>query len=323
MAIISVNQLRSFEYSESKGSKGSVDMKGSVEFLARFDGEVDFNVLVEDQTVWAGLGNRPIPLLNSLESIGGIPFYVTSRKFAYFKGDEQERAAKITIEYDNKREDPQDPDEEKPGQDANAETWKKITVTTEQQQVPLTNQGDDGMMGGGPAFGGPGLPPRNTAGDPMDGLTETRCLVKLTYTNSQVRDPNFAWLLSFTNKTNLQEFLGCTRRTLLCQGFNADYDDKRQLWTISVEWLYDPKQHVVVYYDMGLNEKVDGERRAIVDVVGNPVSKPVPLDGFGKAVRIADATAYGPGVRNPFIVELTAYPYKEVEMADIFEFGGI
>jgi hypothetical protein len=314
MAIISVNQLRSFEYSESKGSKGSVDMKGSVEFLAKFDGEVDFNVLVEDQTVWPGLGNRPIPLLNSLESIGGIPFYVTSRKFAYFKGDEQERAAKITIEYDNKREDPQDPDEQKP-EGTDADTWKKITVTTEQQQTPLTDEGDDGTMGG--------KPPRNSAGDPMDGLTENRCRAKLTYTNSQVRDPNFAWLLSFTNKTNRNEFLGCTRRTLLCQGFNADYDDKRQLWTISVEWLYDPKQHIVRYYDTGLNEKVNGERRAILDAANNPVSKPVPLDGFGKAVAIADATAYGPGVANPFLVELIAYPYKETDMVDIFAFGGI
>ena len=48
MAIASVHQLRSFEYSESKGSKGSVDMRGSVELLAKFDGEVDFNLLVED-----------------------------------------------------------------------------------------------------------------------------------------------------------------------------------------------------------------------------------------------------------------------------------
>lgn len=315
MAIVSVHQLRSFEYSESKGSKGSVDMKGSVDFIAKFDGEVDFNVLVEDQTVWATLGNRPIPMINDLELIGGIPFYVTSRKFSYFKGDEQERAAKITIEYDNKREEPQDPDEEKPGQDADAETWKKITVSTEQQQVPMTDEGDDGTMGG--------LPARNSAGDPMDGLTENRCLAKLTYTNSQVRDPNFAWLLSFTNKTNRQEFLGCTRRTLLCQGFNADYDDKRQLWTISVEWLYDPKQHVIKYYDKGLNEKVDGQRRAILDAANNPVSKPVPLDGFGRAVSIADATAYGPGVANPFLVELIAYPYKEADMVDIFAFGGI
>ena len=313
MAIVSVHQLRSFEYSESKGSKGSVDMKGSVEFLARFDGEVDFNVLVEDQTVWAGLGNRTIPLINDLEFIGGIPFYVTSRKFAYFKGDEQERAAKITIEYDNKREDPQDPDEEKP-EGTDAETWKKITVTTEQQQVPLTDEGPDGTAGGEPA--------RNSAGDPVDGLTENRCLVKLTYTNSQVRDPNFAWLLSFTNKTNRNEFLGCTRRTLLCQGFNSDYDDKRQLWTISVEWLYDPKQHVVTYYDQGFNEKINGERRAILDAAQNPVSRPVPLSN-GVAVPIELTTAYGPGVANANLKKLYAYPYKEVDMVDIFAFGGI
>jgi hypothetical protein len=288
-------------------------MKGSVEFLARFDGEVDFNVLVEDQTVWAGLGNRTIPLINDLEFIGGIPFYVTSRKFAYFKGDEQERAAKITIEYDNKREDPQDPDEEKP-QDTDAETWKKITITTEQQQVPLTDEGFDGQKGGQPA--------RNSAGDPVDGLTENRCLQKLTYTNTQVANPNFQALLSYVNTTNDGPFLGGARRTVLCQGWNGDYDDKRRLWNISVEFLYDPEQHVVEYYDAGFNEVVNGERRAILDAANNPVSKPVPLSN-GVAVGIGVLTAYAPGVNNPNLITLTAYPYKEKTMSNIFDEGGI
>ena len=210
MAIVSVHQLRSFEYSESKGSKGSVDMKGSVELLAKFDGEVDFNLLVEDQTVWPTFYNRKIPLINDLEYVGGIPFYVTSRKFSYFKGDEQERAAKITIEYDNKKEDA---DEQKP-EDTDSETWKKVTITTEQQQVPLTDEGFDGMKGGQPA--------RNSAGDPVDGLTENRCLEKLTYTNTQVANPNFQALLSYVHTTNDGPFLGGARRTVLCQGFNGD-----------------------------------------------------------------------------------------------------
>ena len=310
MAIVSVHQLRSFEYSESKGSKGSVDMKGSVELLAKFDGEVDFNLLVEDQTVWPTFYNRKIPLINDLEYVGGIPFYVTSRKFSYFKGDEQERAAKITIEYDNKKEDA---DEQKP-EDTDSETWKKVTITTEQQQVPLTDEGFDGMKGGQPA--------RNSAGDPVDGLTENRCLEKLTYTNTQVANPNFQALLSYVHTTNDGPFLGGARRTVLCQGFNGDYDDKRQLWNISVEFLYDPEQHVVNYYDAGFNEVVNGKRRAILDVAGNPVSKPVPLSN-GVAVDISVLTAYGPGENNPNLIMLTAYPYKEKTMANIFAEGGI
>ena len=310
MAIVSVHQLRSFEYSESKGSKGSVDMKGSVELLAKFDGEVDFNLLVEDQTVWPTFYNRKIPLINDLEYVGGIPFYVTSRKFSYFKGDEQERAAKITIEYDNKKEDA---DEQKP-EDTDSETWKKVTITTEQQQVPLTDEGFDGMKGGQPA--------RNSAGDPVDGLTENRCLEKLTYTNTQVANPNFQALLSYVHTTNDGPFLGGARRTVLCQGFNGDYDDKRQLWNISVEFLYDPEQHVVKYYDAGFNEVVNGKRRAILDVAGNPVSKPVPLSN-GVAVDISVLTAYGPGENNPNLIMLTAYPYKEKTMANIFAEGGI
>lgn len=313
MAIVSVHQLRSFEYSEAKGSKGSVDMKGSVELLVKCDAEPDFHEIVTDTNTWPTFYNRAIPQINDPENIGGLLFFVSSRKFSYYPGEDQNRAVKVTIEYDNKREEPQDPDEEKP-QDTDAETWKKITVTTEQQQVPLTDEGSDGLKGGEPA--------RNSAGDPVDGLTENRCLTKLTYTNSQVPSPNFAWLLAFVNKTNKTEFLGCIRRTLLCQGFNADYDDKRQLWTISVEWLYDPKQHVVTYYDVGFNEVVGGQRRAILDAGNNPVSKPVPLNN-GVAVPIADATAYGPGVANANLVKLYAYPYKETEMADIFTFGGI
>lgn len=309
MAIVSVHQLRSFEYSEAKGSKGSVDMRGSVELLAKFDSEVDFNLLVEDQTVWPTFYNRKIPLINDLEYVGGIPFYVTSRKFSYFKGDEQERAAKITIEYDNKREEPQDPDEEKP-QDTDPDTWKKITVTTEQQSAPLSDEGEDGNLGGKPA--------RNSAGDPVDGLTENRCLVKLTYTNSQVPRPNFTQLLAYVNTTNDGNFLGCERRTLLCQGFNADYDDKRQLWSVSVEWLYDPKEHKVEFYDVGFNELVDDQRRAILDIAGNPVSKPVPLQN-GSAVAVSLLAA------NPddYMFKRTAYPYKEKTMGFIFIEGGI
>lgn len=311
MAIVSVHQLRSFEYSEAKGSKGSVDMRGSVELLVKCDAEPNFHEIVNDTTTWPTFYNRPIPQINDPENIGGLLFFVSSRKFSYYPGEDQNRAVKITIEYDNKREEPQDPDEEKP-QDTDAETWKKITVTTEQQQVPLTDQGDEGQYNADPQ------PAFNSAGDPVDGLEENRCLVKLTYTNTQVPNPNFAQLLGYVNTTNDANFLGCERRTLLCQGFNADYDDKRQLWTISVEWLYDPKQHVVEYYDAGFNELVNGQRRAILDIAGNPVSKPVPLlNGVAVAPSLLAA--------NPrdYMFKLKAYPYEEKTMGFIFIEGGI
>lgn len=310
MAIVSVHQLRSFEYSESKGSKGSVDMKGSVELLVRCDAEPDFNEIVNDTTTWSTFYNRKIPQINDSELIGGIPFFVSSRKFAYHSGEDQNRAVKVTIEYDNKREEPQDPDEQKP-QDTDSETWKKITVTTEQQSCPLTDEGVDGNLGGKPA--------RNSAGDPVDGLEENRCLVKLTYTNTQVPSPNFAQLLEYVNTTNDGDFLGCPRRTILCQGFNADYDDKRQLWNISVEWLYDPKEHKVEFYDVGFNELVGGQRRAILDIAGNPVSKPVPLMSDGTAVSPSQLAA------NPddYMFTRFAYPYKEKTMQSIFIDGGI
>ena len=304
MAILDVVRLRSLEYSESKGQKGSIDLQGSIELLAKFNTEVDFDLLVNDTNNWTGLGNEPIPQIGDDAQIGGIDFYVTSRKFSYFKGEEQERAAKITIAYDRKAEEP---DEEKP-ENTDNETWHKITVTTEQQQVPLTDQGENGEFNANPK------PAFNSAGDPVDGLTENRCLVKLTYTNTQVEDPDFAVLLSFNNTTNDADFLGCPRRTLLCQGFNADYDDKRAVWNVSVEWLYDAKRHVVEYYDVGFNELVGGERRAILDINGNPVSKPVPLMDDGTAVDPAQLAT------NPrdYLFTKTAYPYEERTMANIF-----
>jgi hypothetical protein len=277
-----------------------------VELLVKCDAEPDFNEIVNDTNTWPTFYNRTIPQINDLEFVGNIPFYVTSRKFSYYKGEDQNRAALIKIEYDNKREEQDDQDP----QDTDAETWKKITVTTEQQSCPLSDEGEDGTLGGKPA--------RNSAGDPVDGLEENRCLVKLTYTNTQVSNPNFQALLGYVNTTNDGDFLGGARRTVLCQGYNADYDDKRQLWTVSVEWLYDPKGHKVEFYDVGFNELVNNQRRAILDIAGNPVSKPVPLQS-GVAVSPAQLAS------NPddYMFTRTAYPYKEKTMANIFAEAGI
>jgi hypothetical protein len=90
------------------------------------------------------------------------------------------------------------------------------------------------------------------------------------------------------------------------------------LWNVSVEWLYDPKEHKVEFYDVGFNELVDNQRRAILDVAGNPVSKPVPL---------LDGVAVSPAqlASNPddYMFTRFAYPYKEKAMQDIFIDGGI
>jgi hypothetical protein len=84
--------------------------------------------------------------------------------------------------------------------------------------------------------------------------------------------------------------------------------------------MYDPKKWVVTYYDAGFNEIVDGKRRAILDVQGNPVSKPVPLNGNGVAV---DPGVIGVGSEASGLHELTAYPYLQKDFKDIFKECGI
>jgi hypothetical protein len=309
MAITDVRELRSFEYSETLGDKGRITLAGSVDLLALHNSTPDFGTLADDSTSWTNLGNATIPKVGETRLVAGVLFTVKSRKMAYYKGDDADRAVKITVAYEAQDEESEQPEPE----DQEAETWKRISISTEQKECPLTDEGADGTLGGQPA--------KNSAGDPLDGLTENRCLQRLTYTNTKVRSPNFASLTAYVNTTNDREFLGAARRTLLCLGYNADYDDKFGLWNVNVEWLYDPEQHVVKVWDAGFNQLVDGQRRAILDQANNPVSKPVPLNGSGVALP-ADLLV-SESFANQYMQKRTFYPYKEKNHANIFNEGGI
>lgn len=310
MAITDVRELRSFEYSETLGEKGKITLNGSVELLALHDAAPDFGVLATDTTVWANLGNATIPQIGEARLAAGVLFKVKSRKLSFYKGDDADRAIKIAIQYEAQDEEGEQPKPE--GQDA--ETWKRISISTEMKECPLTDQGVNGEFNADPK------PATNSAGDPVDGLTENRCLLRLKYTNTKVPNPNFEVLNSYANTTNDADFLGGARRTVLCVGYNADYDDKQGLWVVSVEWLYDPKGHFVEFHDAGFNEIVGGQRQAIVDVKGNPVSKPVQLDGSGVAVDVSLLT--GPNAAS-YIFTRKAYPYEERTHSNLFQEAGI
>jgi hypothetical protein len=310
MAIIDVRELRSFEYSETLGEKGKITLNGSVELLAVHDAVPDFGVLAEDTTAWANLGYSTIPQVGDLRTAAGVLFKVKSRKLSFYKGDDADRAVKIAIAYEAQTEDTEQPTPE----EEDEESWQRLSVTTEQKECPLDDHGANGEFDNDPKSA------KNSAGDPLDGLTENRCLLRFKYTNTKVATPNFNTLTKYVNTTNDQPFIGGARRTMLCLGYNAEYDDKQSLWTVSVEWLYDPKGHVVTVWDAGFNELVNNERRAILDVRGNPVSKPVPLDGNGQAVAAASLV---PPYASGNMAQLTFYPYPEKSHGNIFSEAGI
>jgi hypothetical protein len=290
MAISTVRQLRSFQFTETKGEKGSIQYAGSVELLVICNSTPNFGAIKDDKTSWPEFYNRKIPQINDEEDVGGIIFYVTGRDFEYYD-DENEFCVKVTVKYDSKpvtdNDEPDKTDEER--------TWLKISVQSLQERRPASesNQANPNV---------PIKPPLNSAGDPVDGLEEETALLRLTFTNTNVIAPNFPLLFTYLNTCNQIAFLGAAPYTLRVTGYGADFDQKNQVWSVSVEFTYNPDDWKIRYYDVGYHEIVNGERLAIMDKGGNPVSKPVPLDNDGTAKAVG---------QDPDI--LTIKPYDEVD----------
>jgi len=312
MALIDARVLRSLEITESKGDKQTRQLSASQDLLIISDTkDPAFNDVLDDETTWTNLGNAKLPQINDQAIVKGVTLYVTSRRLAYYK--DNERAVVMTVRYDAKGEEQQ---QDKP-QDTDQQTWQRITVTNQQ----ITK----------PAVGWPTVPPvnedgegngaQNSAGDPVDGLEEESSIIKLTYTNTQVVNPVFSELQRYTNRCNFNAFLGGDIYTVRMAGWNAEYDQKNNVWSVSVEFLYNPGGWQIKYFDAGFNEIVDGKRRAILDQAGNPVSKPVPLNGAGQAQPI---NANPTGDEKPTApVTLELYPYKTIEMSQVFADCGI
>lgn len=290
MAISTVRQLRSFQFTETKGEKGSIQYAGSVELLVICNSTPNFGAIKDDKTSWPEFYNRKIPQINDEEDVGGIIFYVTGRDFEYYD-DENEFCVKVTVKYDSKpvkdNDEPDRTDEER--------TWLKISVQSLQERRPASesNQANPNV---------PIKPPLNSAGDPVDGLEEETALLRLTFTNTNVIAPNFPLLFTYLNTCNQIAFLGAAPYTLRVTGYGSDFDQKNQVWSVSVEFTYNPDDWKIRYYDVGYHEIVNGERLAIMDKGGNPVSKPVPLDNDGTAKDVG---------QDPDI--LTIKPYDEVD----------
>jgi hypothetical protein len=311
MAIIDARVLRSLTVSERKSDKGTRQLSGTEEFLVISDTkDPSFGEILENADAFANLENRRLPKINDTIQLGGKRFYVTNRDLAYFK--DNERAVKMTVRYDSKAEEDDDPPDPPDGTDP--ETWQRITVTSQQMTKPAIGWPSRGAVPG-ENNNDEGLGARNSAGDPVDGLEEDVAMVKLVYTNTQVRSPDFSELQRYTNRCNNGPFLGGADYTVRMVGWNAEYDQKNNTWTVSVEFLYNPEGWQIEYFDAGFNEIDGSERKAILDSVGNPVSSPVPLNGSGSALAITSPPA------QPFKLEL--YPYKIADMSALFFNCGI
>lgn len=316
MAISDVRILRSLKVSESKSDKGTVQLSATQDLLFISDTkDPAFNEVLEDTNTWANLGNTKVPQIDDETTVKGVTLYVTSRELSYYK--DNERAVVMSVRYDAKA--PEDTEPEKP-QGTAPETWQKITVTSQQMTKPAIGWPTRGAM---PAENGDGEGngAQNSAGDPVDGLEEDCGMVKLTYTNTQVLNPVFSELQRYTNRCNDGAFLGGGDYTVRMLGWNAEYDQKNNVWSVSVEFLYNPDGWQIQYFDAGYNEIISGDRRAILDKAGNPVSKPVPLNGQGQAQTINPSPTGDQKPTDPVTLEL--YPYKIADLSALFANCGI
>lgn len=309
MAITDVRFRRSLQLSEAKDNSGAIKTTASLELLIVSDTkDPTFASILADTNTWVNLGNIKIPQLGDEVQVNQKLLVVTQRDLAF--DGESDRVVVMTIKYSSRELD----DEQDDPNNTDAESWKRITIQTQSLTEPAKGFTSDVAAKNPNAVQDFA---RNSAGDPVDGLEEETAMIRLTYTNTKVADPNFEKLNEYTNTCNDNNFLGGTFYTVRCIGWSGEYDQKNNCWQISLEFLYKPDDWSITFYDIGFNEIVDGERRAILDKAGNPVSSPVPLDGNGHAAAIGTSSGTGSEYQPVPLSFRYLYPYKAVNMANI------
>jgi hypothetical protein len=301
MGILDVRRIRKVALTETTTAAGVRSYTGSEELLVILDDPLTtFEEIANSSAAWPNIGGV-IPQLGSATLYSGTLLNVTSRKFSY-PDEDNDRIIGLTINYESREQEDEDNEEPKP-----PDSFLNMSVSSVVSTIPASGWYKRDLV---PQYdeSEEGYPALNSADDPVDGLTEEVSMVKFSYTNTICADPNFEALLSYANTCNDGTFLGGPDYTVKFNGYSAEYDQKNGSWSVSVEFLYNPKGWFIEYYDVGYNKK-EGvfDRVAITDKVGNPVSKPVALndDGTEKAVGVA------PSKRK-------LYPYKVAKFDDIF-----
>jgi hypothetical protein len=261
-----------------------------------------FSDILANTSTFTNLGGGALPQVSDEVTVNGTTLVVTARKLSWY--DDSDRVVQMDVSYSGVEEQEGG---SKPPNNTDEGTWRRISARTQAITMPArgwTTQAEAA------AANTEEKPPRNSAGDPVEGIEENVNCVALTYTNPGVTSPNFENLNAYSNTCNNTGFLGAPAYTVCCQGWSGEFDEKTQKWNIAIEFLYNPKGWYVEYIDAGFNEVVGGERKAILDTKGNPVSTPVPLDGNGAALT----AGYGDGS----LITLDLYPYEAKELGNIF-----
>ena len=319
MAIIDARLLRSLKLTETLSDKGSVQYTGTEDFLVLADAkDPAFSDVLDNAATWPNLGNKRLPQIKDLINLGGIDLYVNDRSLSHYK--DNERAVLMSVKYIGKPEGEGLPEP----QPLTPEFFQRWSIQTTSVTEPALGWETLADTNGKPQVGGGQKTAQNSAGDPVDGLEEDTSLLRMAYTNTRVINPNFAALDSFVNQCNSVPFGSAPggqklEYTVRCVGYNADFDEKNQVWTVSVEFLYKPNNWSIEYYDIGFNQIVSGKRQAILDNAGNPVSKPVPLNGNGQVEPFSGTGNDEP----PELRLLYLYPYPSKDLSTIFTEGRI
>lgn len=306
MAIVDARIQRTLRLSETN-EKQTKRLSATQDFLVISDTKnPSFSDILANTATFTNLGGVALPQLGDEVTVNGVTLVVSSRNLSWHDGSD--RVVLMSVQYSGRDE----VDGVSPPDSTNEETWRRISVRT--QQVTQPARGWKSFDEAVAANADLSLPPRNSAGDPVDGIEEDTAVVAATYTNPNVVSPNFDQLNSYVNKCNgVDPFLGGSFYTVRCVGWSGDYDEKTQTWSISVEFLYNPKGWEIRYINAGFNQVINGSRVAIVDGVGTPVSQPVPLDANGAALA--------PGNAN--VLTRVLYPYEAVNMGNIWDDCGI
>jgi hypothetical protein len=301
MGILDVRRIRKVALTETTTAAGVRSYTGSEELLVILDDPLTtFEEIANSTAAWPNIGGV-IPQLGSAILYSGTLLNVTSRKFSY-PDEDNDRIIGLTINYESREQEDEGNEEPKP-----PDSFLNMSVSAVVSTVPARGWFSRDEV---PQFSSSeeGKPALNSADDPVDGLTEEVSMVKFSYTNTICDDPDFEALLSYSNTCNDGTFLGGTDYTVKFNGYSAEYDQKNGSWSVSVEFLYNPKGWAIEYYDVGFNELPNVfERAAIVDKAGNPVSKPVALNLDGTAKDVGEE----PDTRKLF-------PYKVADFRNIF-----
>jgi hypothetical protein len=313
MAITEIRSLRATRITEALGEKGKVQVTASEELLVVCDSaNPDFASIGENTSPYAPY-NAPVPKIGLRISYGGYSLVCSNRQWSYY--EDNERLVKVVVEYTAISEDQEEP--EKP-QEGDAETWQSMSLESYSIEKPARGWVDREEVGTielgmiddirTAAY--------NTAGDVVDGLTMQTAGLRMIYNNTNVSDPDFLKLFEYVNTVNDGKWLGADDYTVRVAGYRADYDQKNQAWAVSVEFVYDPAGQQLRFLNAGYNERISGDRKAILDKSGNPVTKPVPLAEDGTAMPLMTG-----GGSVPFtlpLVERELYPYAAKNFDNLF-----